>query len=115
MKKILVVMGFAACLGACSSANPTIATPNQVVLAVNAYDAAVATAKNYLALGVCSAVVNAPCRTLAMSTAIVSAVLSGRAAKNSLVADLQANTTIPITLFQTLTAAAATINQLNAQ
>jgi hypothetical protein len=118
MKKILIVAALLALAGCNSSLfglNPNVASPSSVVVAINAFDAAEATAANYLLLPDCSKVTTKVCRSATISTSIVKAVKSGRVARDALQADLTANTTAPVTTIQVLTTAVATLQSLNAQ
>ena len=114
MNKLLVSGALALALAGCN-VNPNVATPNQVVIAVNAYNAAVATGRNYLALPLCPATVTtatAACRTQGLSQSVYSALKAGRAARTELLADLASNTTASITTMQTLEAAYSVIQSL---
>ena len=92
--------------------DPNVATPNQVIVGINAYNAGVATARAYLALPLCSATVGAPCRTQALSQSVYTALVSARAAETQLLAALKANATVPITAVQALQAAYAVIQAI---
>lgn len=109
MRKFLVAAGLALTLAGC---DPNVATPNQVLIAVNAYNTAVVSGTVYLKLPLCAAAQPAPCRTQALSQSVYTALRSGRAARGTLLADLAANTTVPITLIQTLQAAYAVLSAL---
>lgn len=102
-------------LAGCASINPNVASPNQVVVAVNAYDAAEVTGTNYLNLPLCVTGGTQVCRTAALTNSVVTAIHTARPAKNQLLADLANNISAPITLFNTLTAAEATFQNLNIQ
>lgn len=106
-----MALGAALALGGCATLNPNVATPNQALIAVNAYNTAVASGTAYLRLALCTGN-NVPCRTAALSQSVYTALRSGRAARAAILADLQTNTTAPITLIQTLQAAAATISTI---
>lgn len=98
-------------LSACATLDPNVVTPNQALIAVNAYNTAVASGTAYLRLPLC-VTNNAPCRTQALSQSVYTALRAGRSARLAILADLQTNTTAPITLVQTLQAAAATISSI---
>lgn len=105
----------ALCLTAATSEcnlDPNVATPNQVVIAVNAYNTAVGTGTAYLHLPVCSTTVASPCRTQALSQSVYSALRGGRAARATLLADLANNSSVPITAIQALQAAYAVLSSL---
>ena len=54
MKKVLIGLVLALGLAGCNiNLNPNVATPQDVVIAANAFDAAEATAANYLTLPLC--------------------------------------------------------------
>jgi hypothetical protein len=107
----LLILG----LVGCATVNPTVATPNQVVIAVNAYNAAEVTGTNYLSLPLCVTGGTKVCRTTALSNSVVSAIHTARPAKNQLLADVASNVSAPISLFDTLIAAEATFQTLNIQ
>lgn len=100
--------------GATSQCNldPNVATPNQVVIAINAYNTAVGTGTAYLHLPLCSATVSNPCRTAVLSQQVYTALRAGRSARNTLLADLQSNSSVPVTLIQTLQAAYSVLGSL---
>ena len=106
---LLVVAGVSACSG---TLNPTVATPSQVAVAINAFDAAEITATNYLTLPLCATGGPKVCRTAPISTSITTAVRAGIAARNALTADLQTNASAPITALEALNAAVSTISTL---
>lgn len=115
MDKIVFVIGLVVMLAGCNSIDPNVATPNQVVLGVNAYNTAVATGTAYLKLPVCSATVSAPCRTKALSRSVYTALKSGRAARAQLLTALENNQTAPITALQALQAAYAVVSSIPQQ
>ena len=113
MWKFVVVGAAALALAGCnSSLNPNVATPNQVVIGINAYNTAVVTGTAYLRLPLCG---TPPCRTQALSQEVYTALKSGRAARNVLLADLRANVAAPVTAIQTLQAAYAVLQQIPQQ
>ena len=95
-----------------SGCDPNVATPNQVAIAVNAYNAAVATGTAYLKLPLCG---SPPCRTAALSQTVYTSLKSGRVARTQLLAALAANQSAPITAIQALQAAQAVIQQIPLQ
>ncbi len=105
----ITLLGLAGCN---VNINPNVATPNQVIIAANAYNAAEVSATNYLRLPLCGVEVKTTCRTQAISQSIVNAVRAGRTARRAVLADLQTNTTIPLTLLQTLSAAVVTMQSV---
>jgi hypothetical protein len=108
-KLLIFLVGLA--LAGCNP-DPNVATPNQVVIAVNAYNAAVATGRNYLVLPLCSATAPTVCRTQALSQSVYTALKSGRAARTQLLAALAANQAAPVTAVQALEAAYSVIQSL---
>lgn len=106
----LAPLALAGALAGCNL-DPNVATPNQVVIAVNAYNAAVATGTVYLKRPLCPT--NAPiCRTQAMSQTVYSALKSGRAARAQLLAALANNQSTPITAIQALQAAYSIVQSI---
>lgn len=105
----VLALGLSGCAG---NFNPNVATPNQVVIAVNAYNAAVVAGTAYLRLPLCG---TPPCRTQRLSQQVYTALKAGRVARNTLLADLQSNTTASITAVQALEAAYAVIQQIPQQ
>lgn len=107
-----VGLGVALALAGCAgNPNPDVASANQVVIAVNAYNTAVATGTNYLRLPICN-VSAPPCRTQEMSQTVYNALRSGRVARNQLVAGLKANSAASLTALQALSAAYSVIQNL---
>lgn len=100
-------------LAACNP-NPTVATPNQEVIAINAYNAAVATGTQYLKLPLCVPA-PAPCRTPTLSQSVYTALKAGRAARMQLLTALAANQAAPLTAIDALQAAYAVIQQIPQQ
>jgi hypothetical protein len=99
-------------LGACNQINPNVATPNEEVIGINAYNAAVATATAYLQLPICGV---PPCRTKVLSQSVYTALKSGRVARNQVLAALAANQAAPLTALQALQAAYAVVQQIPQQ
>ena len=111
---VLVVAGVA--LAGCNTAlDPTVATPNQVLVAVNAFDAAEVAATNYLRLPLCAT--NGPtiCRNAVASKSIANGIRAGRPARDQLTTALANNASAPLTVYQTLTAAVSSLEVLTAQ
>ena len=111
MRRTLIAVALVAGLAGCNQ-NPDVATPNQVVIALNAYNTAAATGTAYLNLPLCG---SPPCRELAMSQNVYTALKSARAARTQLLAALKANQSAPITAIQALQAAGAVIQQIPLQ
>lgn len=111
MKKFVVAIGLGLALTGCN-VNPNVATPNQVVIAVNAYNAAVATGTTYLKLPLCAPVPAPPCRTQGLSQQVYSSLKAGRAARTQLLAALANNQSAPITAIQALEAAYSVIQSI---
>ena len=109
MKKVLILCG-ALVLAGCN-VDPNVATPNQALIAVNAYNAGVAAGVNYLKLPLCPA--NAPvCRTAGLSQQVYTALKAGRVARGQVLSALAANTAAPITAIQALQTAYAVLQQI---
>ena len=117
MRKLLLIGVAALALAGCNP-NPDVATPNQAVIAINAYNAGVATGKNYLSLPLCPAsvtIATAACRTQTLSQQVYSALKAGRLARAQILAALGANAALPISAIQALEAAYAVIQQIPAK
>ena len=116
MKKLFLILPLLAMAG-CNTfnLNPNVASPSSVVVAINAFDAAEATAANYLLLPDCVKVATKVCRSAAISASVVKAVTAGRVARDSIQADLKSNITAQVTTLQVLTTAVSTLQSLNAQ
>lgn len=116
MRSLILPLAAALALGGCAAIpNPNVATPNQVVIAVNAYNAAVATGRNYLVLPLCMPNLILPCRTPGMSQKVYTALKAARPARNQLLAALKANQAAPITAIQALEAAYSVVQSLPKQ
>ena len=96
MRKLLLIAPVVMLAG-CTSINfdPNVASPSQIVVAVNAFDAAEVTATNYLKLPVCASGGPTVCRNPAATGGLVSAVRAAYQARQSLVAACAASTTAP--------------------
>ena len=103
-------LGLAAC-----NPDPNVATPNQVVIAINTYNAAVATGTQYLRLPLCLPTLVLPCRTQPLSQSVYTALRTGRAARKQLLAALAANQAAPLTALGALQAAYSVISQIPQQ
>lgn len=110
MRKLLLVIPLALSLGACASLQTTwnmitgvSASPTQIIVAANAFDAGEASATQYLLY--CKA--NAAVSYCALKTrqAVVSAVRAGRTARNQLEPYIVSGTAGPVALYNTLVAA----------
>ena len=111
LKQAVVAGALALALAGCNP-DPNVATPNQVLIGINAYNTAVGTGTAYLRLPLCSATVRNPCRTQALSQSVYTALRSGRSARNQLMAQLAANQTASLTLIQTLRASYSVLSSL---
>lgn len=124
MKKFLLVTALALSLAGCAAwqkvenAYQTVTTatvtPEQVYIAANAFDGIEASATNYLRLPVCG---SAPCRNPNATKSIVSAIRSGRLARNKLESAVGANPSGPVdaNLYATLTSSTSTIKAILAE
>ena len=120
MKKLAAILLLTLSLGGCTAISNawTIATgasvtPQEAVIAANAYDAVAQTAKNYLLLPLCSSTQSKLCRTQANSVALYKAILIGRSARNALVAAINTTgTPIAISLYSAVQAQTATLQQI---
>ena len=102
----VVAVGLAGC-----NPDPNVATPNQALIAVNAYNAAVATGTVYLKRPLCPTA--APiCRTKALSQQVYTALRAGRAARGQILSALAANQAAPITAIQALEAAYSVVSSI---
>jgi hypothetical protein len=99
IRKIIIACAVALSLGGCAEfqklqngfalVTGPIVTPQQVVIAINAFDAVEATATNYLHLPRCPSA--SICRDPAITAKLVPAIRAGRADRNTLKAALRAN------------------------
>ena len=112
MRRLLLAAALAGSLAGCANLNPDIASPNQAVIAINAFNAAVATGTAYLKLPVCGA---PPCRTLELSQSVYSSLKAGRVARKQLLTALSNNQSAPITAIQALQAAYSVVRQIPLQ
>lgn len=114
MLKFMLIGASLFALAACDNPlNPTVVSSSNAVLAVNAFGVVEATATQYLGLPLCPGAT--VCRTKALSTSIASAVRTGIAARNSIMADLNSNVAAPITTIDALNASVSALQALNAQ
>ena len=116
MWKFAISGALALALAGCNTLNldPNVATPNQVVIGINAYNTAVGTGTAYLSLPLCGAHPS-PCRTQVLSQSVYTALKSGRAARAALLADLKNNQSASVTAIQALQAAYAVLQQIPQQ
>lgn len=114
-KRILAIAALALSLGGCASLTKTwnviagtSASPTQIIVAANAFDAGEASATQYLLF--CKATVPAP-SYCALSTrkSVVSAVRAGRAARDQLEPYIVSGAAGPIALYNTFVAAISTL------
>jgi|SRR5271163_2153419 len=108
MKKLLLVVSMTLALGACANLQTawtliTSATvsPTQIIVAGNAFDAAEASATQYLLYCKANPTVGAPC-ALATRKTVVAAVRAGRTARNGLEPYVVSGTAGPSALFNTM-------------
>ena len=106
MHKLLILAATTLALAGCNP-NPNVATPNQAVTAVNAYNALQATGRAYLASPSCT---TKPAAALCQQV-FTSLALAYPAAKQVLAA-LKANQAAPITAVQALSAAYSVIESI---
>ena len=116
MKKLILgalALGCAA-LSGCATTGFSV-TPKAAYIAANAFDAAEATATNYLTLPVCPAA--KLCRTAAGVAAVTKAVRTARAARNGIEAFVKANpgSAVPVTLADALSAAVQALQAILTQ
>lgn len=117
MKKLLLVLPLALSLGACATISAdwaivtgTTISPTQIVVAANAYDAAEATATQYLLY--CNAHVGASPCALSTRQTVVKAVRAGRVARSQLEPYITSGTAGPAAIYNTLI---ATVSSLQTQ
>lgn len=113
MKKLLVI-ALALGLGACSTlqtdwqiVSGASASPTQIIVASNAFDAAEGSATQYLLY--CKANKAAPACALATRKKVVAAVRAGRTARNQLEPYITSGTAGPLTIYNTLIATVQTL------
>ena len=117
MKRTIIAVGLLA-LGGCSTLTTLVGStvsPQQVIIAANSFDAAEATATNYLKLPACP---GAPiCRSVAGVNAIVPAIRAAREARTALEGFVSSNPgqPAPVSLYDTLTTAITTLESVLAQ
>jgi hypothetical protein len=108
MKRLLLVAGLALALSGCANlktawsvVTSASVSPTQIVVAGNSFDAAEASAAQYL--GACkSAALPASACTLPIRRKIVAAVRAGRAARNALEPYVTSGTVGPATIYNTM-------------
>lgn len=118
MKKYLIIGLLSLSLGACASLQKDWAiitgatvSPTQIIVAANAFDAAEATATQYLLFCKAASPVPSYC-ALATRQAVVSAVRAGRAARAQLEPYVVSGTAGPSAIYNTLI---AVVTQLQTQ
>lgn len=107
MRKYTIIMALALSLGGCAgiqkletafqTVTSNVVTPQAVFVAINAFDAVEATAKNYVALPRCGTGPTV-CRDPAITANVIKYVRAGRADRNQLKAALRANPGASISL-----------------
>lgn len=109
---VLALSGCADFRNAVSVLEGTAVSPAAVYIASNGFDAAEATATNYLTLPRCAVTSPALCRSPAATKQIIPAVRAGRKARDDLKAFLAANPGQlgPTGLYNALTAATGTLH-----
>jgi hypothetical protein len=120
MKKLLVVIALALPLGACASlqnvwniVTSAAVTPQQIIIAGNAFDGVEATATQYLIY--CKSNVGTPQCALSIRQKVVGAVRAGRVARNQLEPYVTSGTAGPAAIYNTLVASITTLqNQVPA-
>ena len=95
-----------------SAATGNIVTPNEVYIAINAFDAVEATATNYLKLPRCPGA--AACRTPTTSAVVITWIKAGRADRNQLYKALNANPGTNLSLVAVYNDLTNTTSQLGA-
>lgn len=113
MRTFIILAAAGLALAGCN-VNPNVATPNEVYAAGNAWYAAQVAGNTYMRLPVCSATVPAPCRTKAMTITVYSDLTKGNGLAQTVLADVNAGTPVPLTLVQTLSAIITTMQSLPA-
>lgn len=121
MKKLLLALTLGLALASCAklenayqAVTSATVTAQQVYIAANAFDGIEASATNYLRLPVCGSL---PCRNPSATKSIVSAIRSGRLARNKLESAVGADPTGPVdaNLYSTLTSSTSTIKAILAE
>lgn len=114
MKKFLILALLALPLGACATIQAdwaivtgTTASPTQIIVAANAFDAAEATGTQYLLY--CNANKASSVCALKTRQTVVSAVRAGRVARTQLEPYIVSGTAGPIALYNTLVATVASL------
>jgi hypothetical protein len=119
MRKILAIGALAIGLAGCTTLNnlSTIASgsvsPQQVLVAANAFDAIEVTATNYLSLPTCP-VATPICKTAAVAKTLVADIRTGRSARNQLEAYMTVNPgqVVPVSNYNVLISAVNTLQTL---
>jgi hypothetical protein len=112
---VLAPVFLSGCSAVTTLTSPAL-TPTQVIVAANAFDAIEATATNYLSLPTCPTATPV-CKTAAGVNAIVPAIRTGRAARNTLEAAVNSGGATPLSVstYTTLTTAITTLQAVMAQ
>jgi hypothetical protein len=105
--KFILILALAASLGGCASLQKlegafqtvtgNVVTPQAVFIAINAFDAVEATAKNYINLPRCGTGPTV-CRDPAITASVIKYVRAGRTDRNQLKAALRANPSANVSL-----------------
>jgi hypothetical protein len=115
MRRIILAIGFALALGGCANiqtawkvVTEAQVSPQQIIVAANAFDAAEATATQYLIYCKAGGHGTSAC-TLSTRKKVVSSVRSGRAARNALEPYIVSGGAGPSGIYNTLIAAVSTL------
>ena len=117
MKKVfigIILIGTLALAG-CIMPGTTVLTPQQLVVAGNAFDAMEASATNYLRLPLCTVpTTTVVCRTTDVSVKLTTAVRAARHARSKLEAFVNANpgSPLPVNLYQSISTAISTLQDV---
>lgn len=105
------LMALGLSLSGCATVNPTIATPNQEYVGLNAYYAALQTGNNYLALPLCGGSATI-CRTRPLSLQVARALVAVRAARKQITVAIEMGMPAPLTALDALQAGYSVIQQI---
>ena len=120
MKRTALLIAATLALGGCSTlqniytlATGTTVTPQQAVIAINAFDAVEATGTQYLQLPVCGGATKL-CRTATGAASVVKYIHLGRIARNNLEAAITTagGAPVAITPYQALTSQTSTLQAI---
>jgi hypothetical protein len=111
---VLMLGGCAWIQSAVSVVTGTSVTPNQAVIAINAFDAVEATGTQYLQLPACASTASKLCRTPGGASSVVKYIRLGRLARNNLEAAINTGGGAPIaiSLYQALTSQTTTLQAI---